>query len=222
MEAAERGDDGAKESLFGALYSELHRLPKRELGRRGGQDSLGATTLLHQAYLDISQRSGPAFPDQARFMGYASRVMRGLIIDHARNRHAQKRGGQFEITAFDTDIMENAANPRELTQISDALDELAKMDASLCEVVDLKFFCGFSFGEIATMRGVSQQSGASVVNRSIFICKPLLCQTGFRPDWAFRARLRPPLVTNLPLFVPTLPISDPALRLSTRSEQAPG
>ena len=91
-------------------------------------------------------------------MGYAARVMRGLIIDHARNRHAQKRGGQFEITAFDTDVVENTANPRELTQISEALDELVKIDPSLSEVVDLKFFCGFSFGEIATMRGVSERT----------------------------------------------------------------
>jgi len=158
MEAVERGDDGAKEELFGELYSELHRLAKRELGRRGAPGSLGATTLLHQAYLDIADRSGPSFPDQARFMGYAARVMRGLIIDHARNRQAQKRGGLFEITAFNTDVVENAANPRELTQIGDSLDELAKIDASLSEMVDLKFFCGFSFAEIAAMRGVSERT----------------------------------------------------------------
>ena len=156
--AAEQGDRAAKESLFSVLYDELHGLAKRQLGRGAGQNSLGATTLLHEAYLGMSQRSGPEFPDQARFMGYAARVMRGLIIDHARNRHAQKRGGQFEITAFDTDVAESAADPRELTQISDALDELAKLDASLCDTVDLKFFCGFSFGEIAAMRGVSERT----------------------------------------------------------------
>ena len=97
-------------------------------------------------------------------MGYASRVMRGLIIDHARNRHAQKRGGHFEITSFNTDVVENgvhvgnAVNPRELEQVSDGLDELAKMDAGLAVLVDLKFFCGFSFGEIATMHDVSERT----------------------------------------------------------------
>ena len=158
IEAAENGDGAAKESLFAALYSELHRLAKRELARRGAQLSLGASTLLHQAYLDISGRDGPVFPDQARFMGYAARVMRGLIIDHARNRQAQKRGGLFEITAFQTDLAYSPVNDKELTQISDALDELAEMDASLAELVDLKFFCGFSFGEIATMRNVSERT----------------------------------------------------------------
>jgi len=84
--------------------------------------------------------------------------MRGLIIDHARERHAQKRGGLFEITSLDTDAMENAVDHRELAQISEALDELGKLEPSLAEVVDLKFFCGFSFGEIATMRHVSERT----------------------------------------------------------------
>jgi RNA polymerase sigma factor (TIGR02999 family) len=156
--AAERGDGPAAESLFGALYGELHRLAKRELARRGAPASLSVTTLLHEAYLDMSARDGPSFPDQARFMGYAARVMRGLIIDHARVRHAQKRGGLFEITSLDTETMENAVDHRELTQIDEALDELAKVEPSLAEIVDLKFFCGFSFAEIAAMRDVSERT----------------------------------------------------------------
>jgi RNA polymerase sigma factor (TIGR02999 family) len=156
--AAERGDGSARETLFAALYTELHRLAKRELARPGATACLGVTTLLHEAYLDIARRAGASFPDRARFMGYAARVMRGLIIDHARSGHAQKRGGQFEITSVDTNVAENAPDERELTQISEALDELAKIDASLAEVVDLKFFCGFSFAEIAAMRGVSERT----------------------------------------------------------------
>ena len=91
-------------------------------------------------------------------MTYAARVMRGLIIDHARNRRAQKRGGQFEITSLVTDIVEQVADHQELTRISQALDELAKMDGSLSQIVDLKFFCGFSFGEIADMHGLSERT----------------------------------------------------------------
>jgi len=156
--AAERGDGSAAEALFAALYSELHRLAKRELARHGVPVTLGATTLLHEAYLDMAARDGPSFPDRARFMGYAARVMRGLIIDHARGRHAQKRGGLFEITSLDTEAMENAADHSELARISEALDELGKLEPSLAEVVDLKFFCGFSFGEIADMRGLSERT----------------------------------------------------------------
>jgi RNA polymerase sigma factor (TIGR02999 family) len=156
--AAERGDRPAAEALFAALYSELHRLAKRELARRGSQVTLSATTLLHEAYLDIAARDGPSFPDRARFMGYAARVMRGLIIDHARERHAQKRGGQFEITSLNTEEMENAVDHRELVRISATLDELGKIEPALAEVIDLKFFCGFSFAEIAAMRDVSERT----------------------------------------------------------------
>lgn len=164
IHAAERGDRAAADSLFSTLYSELHGMAKRQLARNGAAVSLGATTLLHQAYLDFAEKNGVAFPDRARFMGYASRVMRGLIIDHARNRHAQKRGGHFEITSFNTDVVENGVpagnivNARELEQISDALDEMGKAEPALAVLVDLKFFCGFSFGEIAAMHNVSERT----------------------------------------------------------------
>ena len=156
--AADQGDASAADALFGALYAELHRLAKRQLARHGAGMSLGATTLLHQAYINMSAGDDPALPDRARFMGYAARVMRRLIIDHARNRHAQKRGGRFEITALPTDAAENAIDDRELTRISSALDELVKMEPALAEIVDLKFFCGFSFAEIAAMHNVSERT----------------------------------------------------------------
>jgi RNA polymerase sigma factor (TIGR02999 family) len=157
MTAAERGDPVASEKLFVALYSELHRMAKRELARQNGFVTLGATTLLHQAYIEIAGKDGAAFPDQARFMRYAARVMRGLIIDYARNRHAQKRGGQFEITSLDTNA-ENAADDGKLVQVSEAIDELAKAEPLLAEIVDLRFFCGFTFAEIAGIKDLSERT----------------------------------------------------------------
>jgi RNA polymerase sigma factor (TIGR02999 family) len=160
IEATEHGDSSAAEGLFAALYSELHRLASRELARRGAPLSLSVTTLLHEAYLDIASRNdkGPCFPDRGRFMGYAARVMRGLIIDYARNRRAHKRGGRFEITSLATEAAENVADDRELARVSEALDELAKMEPALAEIVDLKFFCGFTFAEIAGMHGLSERT----------------------------------------------------------------
>lgn len=158
LASAELGDHEASSAVFTALYQELHRMARRELSRRGGGVTLSATTLLHDAYLNISGREGTAFPDRNRFMGYASRVMRGIIIDYARNRQAQKRGGLFEITSLKTDVAEVVADAAELTRISDALDELAAVDSRLSRIVDLKFFCGFSFIEIAGMTGVSERT----------------------------------------------------------------
>jgi RNA polymerase sigma factor (TIGR02999 family) len=157
MAAAEGGEAAAADALFGALYAELHRLAARELARRGGAAPLGVTTLLHEAYVDMSGREGVVFPDRARFMSYAARVMRGVIIDQVRRRHAVKRGGMWEITA-ETTVVDRAADEHDLTRIGDALDELARVDGLLAQVVDLKFFCGFSFAEIAAMRGVSERT----------------------------------------------------------------
>ena len=157
VEAAERGDSKAADQLFSLLYAELHRLASRELAREGVPISVSPTTLLHQAYIEIAPRDGTSFPDRARFMGYASRVMRGLIIDHVRRRRAQKRGGQFEITSSPLEH-ERANEDRELARISDVLDELAQLEPALAQIVDLKFFCGFTFVEIAAMRGTSERT----------------------------------------------------------------
>ena len=158
FDAAECGDSSAAPVLFSALYVELHRMAARELARKGVPVSISATTLLHEAYLDMAARHGQCFPDCGRFMSYAARVMRGLIIDHARNRRAHKRGGQFEFTSIEGKVEESVADQKELTHISDALDELAKAEPALAEIVDLKFFCGFSFTEIAGIRGVCERT----------------------------------------------------------------
>src|SRR5687767_12456190 len=123
------------DALFAALYSELHRLARRQLARSAGGGTLGTTTLLHEAYLDMAGRDGAAFPDRGRFMAYAARVMRGLIIDYARNRQAHKRGGQFEFASLGTDVGDPAADDKELARISDVLDELATVDPPLAQVV---------------------------------------------------------------------------------------
>jgi RNA polymerase sigma factor (TIGR02999 family) len=146
------------DALFGTLYAELHRLARRELNRRGSAGGLGVTTLLHEAYLSISRREGTVFADHGRFMAYAARVMRGLIIDEVRRRRSEKRGGLFHITSLLTDEAYSASNSRELLRIGDALEELAQVEPHLAEIIDLKFFCGFSFGEIAAMRGVSERT----------------------------------------------------------------
>ena len=155
---ASHDDPSAIKELFSGLYAELHRLAKRELARRGGALSLGTTTLLHEAYLDIAARYGPSFADEGRFMAYAARVMRGLIIDYARTRHASKRGGEFHITSLTGEMDEAAADPGSLLAISDALDALEQEDEPLAHIVDLKFFCGFSFAEIAAMQHTSERT----------------------------------------------------------------
>lgn len=154
---ADAGDPAAKNALFATLYDELHRLARAHIHRGAGDVTLGATTLLHEAYLDIAQRDSVAFQDRHRFLAYASRAMRTLVIDYVRNRHALKRGGDL---VFTTLVDEHAELPvsDDLNNLGAALDQLATIDAPLAELVDLKFFCGFSFAEIAAMRSSSERT----------------------------------------------------------------
>jgi RNA polymerase sigma factor (TIGR02999 family) len=158
MESTASGDRSAADALFSALYAELHRLAERELANRGSGLTLGATTLLHEAYLDMARREGASFPDRGRFMAYAAKVMRSLIVDYARDRRARKRGGEFEIVTFSEESAGPAPGTEDLEEIHAALERLTAVDPPLAEVVDLKFFCGFSFGEIAAMRGASERT----------------------------------------------------------------
>jgi RNA polymerase sigma factor (TIGR02999 family) len=147
-------DANANGLLFASLYGELRQLAERQL-RRNSSASISPTTLLHEAYLGISAKDA-IFPDRERFMGYAARVMRGLIIDFVRERRALKRGGAFHITSLSTDLAEVAEG--ELSQVSDAIDELATREPRLAEVVDLRYFCGFTIEEIAALRGMSART----------------------------------------------------------------
>ena len=156
--STESGDRSAADALFTALYGELHSLAQRQLARGGSDLTLGATTLLHEAYLDMAKREGTAFPDEGRFMAYAARVMRSLIIDYVRNRQAQKRGGGFEITGVREEIPAPGPGTEDLEELGAALERLSAIDPELAEVVDLKFFCGFSLVEIGAMRGLSERT----------------------------------------------------------------
>jgi RNA polymerase sigma factor (TIGR02999 family) len=160
MTAAESGGLGAKEQLFAALYKELHQLAERQL-HRSNAVSISPTTLLHETYLDIAEGEA-VFVDRARFMGYAARVMRSLIIDFVRMHRAQKRGAEFHITRFDDHVAGQRADAPldelQLVRLSEALEELASHSPALAEIVDLKYFCGFSLTEIAALRTVSERT----------------------------------------------------------------
>lgn len=158
---ADGGNGEASERLFATLYGELHRLAERQLARNGSDLSLGTTTLVHEAYLDIAGREGTSFPDRARFMGYAARAMRTVVIDHVRRAQADKRGGGATRITFTGELSAPgsvAADADSLDRLALALDELAEVEPALAQLVDLHFFCGFSLVEIAAMRDVSQRT----------------------------------------------------------------
>ena len=157
VRAADIGDGRARDRLFAVFYDELHRMATREL-RRNSSTALSPTTLLHETFLNMSLRASAEFRDRSRFMSYAARAMRGLIVDYLRRGNAQKRGREFEITSLPEEALPAATSDVEIEQLHEALDLLARMDARLAECVDLKFFCGLSFGDIAQLWQVSERT----------------------------------------------------------------
>ena len=157
IRSAEQGDASSRERLFTVLYDELHRLAQREL-RRSSHLTMSPTTLLHETYINLSGRQTGEFPDRARFLAYASRAMRGLLIDYVRSRRAQKRGGAFEITSLPTEVPAEPAGDGDLEGIGEALNALGAIEPRLAQVVDFKFFCGFSFVEIAELLSISERT----------------------------------------------------------------
>ena len=146
-----------KEQLFASLYAELRRLADREL-RRYPAAGVSPTTLVHEAYLNLSHRAGAQFSDTAHYLSYVARAMRGVLIDSFRRHRAVKRGSEFKLVELSTQIGEELSDEKPLLRLSAALDELAQHEPALAELVDLKYFCGFSFAEIAKLRGISERT----------------------------------------------------------------
>jgi len=157
---ADQSDRDAIDKLFAILYHELHTLAEHNLRHAGSALTLGTTTLLHETYLNIAGRKDIAFAERARFLAYASRAMRGLVIDYARRRRAKKRGSQFEITLDNEEPPsgQQIQDIAELERLGEALNELGQLEPALAELVDLHFFCGFSFAEVAALREVSERT----------------------------------------------------------------
>jgi RNA polymerase sigma factor (TIGR02999 family) len=173
--------------LFAALYDELHRLAESHLRRGASGLGLSTTTLLHEAYLDLASRPTLGFPDRSRFLGYAARAMRGIVIDYARRSRALKRGGgAFEITLTSA-AADTPTDAEELSRLSDALDELGKLEPSLAQLVDLHFFCGYTLGEVAGLRGVSERTVQRDFRKARLLLQHALLDTPGAP-----ANERPP------------------------------
>ena len=133
------------------LYAELRRIAHRHLLHRAHafETTLATTALVHEAYLKIADQSSPYWRDEGHFLALASRVMRHILIDRARARLADKRGGGRTRVTLDDDAHVSDRSLTELLEIDDALVELESVDPRLARVVHLRFFAGYSEEEIA-------------------------------------------------------------------------
>ena len=157
------GQSSALDRLIPLVYRELKRMARRHL-RRSDSGTIQTTAVVHEAYLRLVDLSSVEWQDRAHFYAVSARIMRGILVDAARARGSQKRGGLFRrvepTTNFDLDRIPDLGSGRaaEILAINDALDCLAKMDPRQVQVVEMRFFGGLSVEETAEVLKISQQS----------------------------------------------------------------
>lgn len=160
IEAAGRGDRNALESVLPFIYQELRSIARHRLaGERAGH-TLQVTDLVHEAYLKLAcgaKAAEPRWSDRPHFFALAARVMRNVLIDHARSRAADKRGGEFErVTLATIDSgADGSSDVLELDALDRALDGLAEHDSRAASIVELRYFGGMTIDEIAQALGIA-------------------------------------------------------------------
>ena len=158
LDAARDGDRAALDRVLGTLYHELHAMARRQLAGQYGQ-TLDATALVHEAYLKLIGRRDVQFDDRAHFFAYAASAMRSVVVDYARQRLAQKRGGDLHrVTELPEDVEGGLRLDEDMLGLDTALTKLAAVDAKLAQVVELRYFAGLSEQEIAELLKRSERS----------------------------------------------------------------
>ena len=149
------GDQSAFDRLLPIVYDELHRMAKRYMRQQDPGHTLRTTALIHEAYLRlVGQREKPG-ENRSHFFGVTAKAMRHILVDYARSRHSEKRGGQARQVSLDETAVVSTARARELVQLDDALEQLTKLAPRQGHVVELRYFGGLSVAETAEVLKVS-------------------------------------------------------------------
>ena len=152
------GDEVALERLAPLVYQELHRMARRYMNREAPGNTLQTTALVHEAYLRLAGSGGMDWQDRAHFYAISAQMMRRILVDAARTRRSEKRGGASPHLNFDEVPDVAPSRGPDLAALDDALNELAKMDPRKVKVIELRFFGGLSVEETAEALGISPQS----------------------------------------------------------------
>jgi RNA polymerase sigma factor (TIGR02999 family) len=159
LQRVNAGDAAARDSLFALLYQDLRKLARSRLRRSESITLLDTTALVHESYLRYLNAHELEFADRGRFFAYAANVMRSIVVDEVRKRHAECRGGEAEHVELDTDAVDSLAQDDEqILRVHEALDELAALDPRLARVVEMRYFAGLSEADIAEAMGVTDRT----------------------------------------------------------------
>jgi RNA polymerase sigma factor (TIGR02999 family) len=153
------GDGEARHALFEVAYADLHRLARARLRDGGRNTMLDTTALVHESYLRFLNVGELRAEDRRAFFAYASQIMRTVVVNTARDRRAEKRGGEARPVTLSTQIASDlAADEETILRVHEALDELAAVEPRLAQVAEMRYFGGYSEKEIAESLGVSDRT----------------------------------------------------------------
>ena len=149
------GDESALENLIPIVYHQLRLMARRYMNKEGSGHTFQTTVLINEAYLKLSSSEGKEWNGRSHFFGVASRVMRNILVDHARAKQSKKRGGdEVFVTLTERNIVEKGSS-NDILALDEALDRLAELDSRKTRVVEMKFFAGLEVEEISEVLGVS-------------------------------------------------------------------
>lgn len=158
LQAWSQGDDQALQKLMPLVYEELHRTARRHMAGERPSHTLQPTALIHEVYLRLADARNIQIHDRGHFLAICARLMRHILTDFARSRHYQKRGGAAPHVGLDETLLESPAVDPDLMAVDEALTKLAAVDMRKSQVVELRFFGGFSVEESAQALKVSPET----------------------------------------------------------------
>ena len=150
------GDDAALTELTPLVYEELRRIAHRHMGGQPPDHTLQTTALVNEAYLRLADQTNPSWQNRAHFFAVAARAMRQIVVDYARSQQSQKRGGLLLRIELDEAAIVSPAESKEIVDLHEALERLATLDARKAQVVELKYFGGLNYDEMAEALKISR------------------------------------------------------------------
>lgn len=150
------GDDAALAELSPLIYEELRRLAHRQMSGQGPNHTLQTTALVNEAYLRLADQTNPRWQNRAHFFAVAARAMRQILVSYARSQRAQKRGGGALKVDLEEAALISPEESREIVDLHEALERLAALDSRKAQVVELKYFGGLNYDEMAEVLKISR------------------------------------------------------------------
>ena len=149
------GNQAARDQLMGVVYDELHRLARRYMRRESPGHTLQTSALLNEAFLRLVDQKNVHWQNRAHFFGIAAQMMRRILVDYARSRNYEKRGGGARALSLDEALIVSDARNEEVVNVHEALEKLTEFDSRKGQIVELRFFGGLSIEETAEVLDVS-------------------------------------------------------------------